>query len=116
MNRAKNPGHLGRHYARNSPPFAQTLVLLGRTDFNDWTEGQQGTSKALYVEKKLGESWIADISTRGIGLFPTLQLKQGPRQKTVNDIFTVVRHIGASAFGDRTLRSAPCGQHQSCGY
>ena len=116
MNRAKNPGHLGRHNARNSPPFAQALVLLGRTDFNDWTEGQQGTSKALYVEKKLGESWIADISTRGIGLFPAPLLKQGRGQKTVNDIFTVVRHIGASAFGDRTLRSAPCGQHQSCGY
>ena len=53
-------------------------MLLGRTDFNDWTEGQQGTSKALYVEKKI-----------------------------VNDIFTIVRHIGANAFGDRALRSAP---------
>ena len=98
-------------------------MLLGKTDFNDWTEVQQGTStatrdtsKALYVEKKLGESWIADISTRGIGLYPTPLLKQGRGQKTVNDIFTIVRHIGASAFGDRTLRSAPRGQHQSCGY
>lgn len=114
---------MGRHNAKNSPPFAQALVLLGRTDFNDWTEGQQDTSTAtrdtstaLNVEKKLGGSWIADISTRGIGLFPAPRLKQGRGQKTVNDIFTIVRHIGAYAFGDRTLRSAPCGQHQSCGY
>ena len=56
--------------------------------------------------EKLGESWIADISTRGIGLFPAPRLKQGRGQKAVNDIFTVVRHIGAYAFGDRTLRSA----------
>ena len=57
-----------------------------------------GTSQALYVEKKIGESRTVDISTRDIELFQPLLLKQGLAQTAVNDISMIVRHIEVNIF------------------
>lgn len=113
---------MGRHNDSASPPSAKALLVLSRTDFKDWMEALRGsntatngTSQALYVEKKIGESRTVDISTRDIELFQPLLLKQGLAQTAVNDISMIVRHIEVNIFLRRDSQIHPSGQHQSWG-